>query len=419
MVVPALLLAAAALTWPVDAGTQGVLVEDHRAPLVDITIEFPVGRWSPWARAQDACDAFEFQDGDPDRALRKRADALAATIDLGMGRRSASLSIRCLKDDLDATLALAKDVLANTRYDEHELKRALRERKILWKGNETDVGFRTDQAAARLFFAPDDPRRLPYEKPERVETDIAKLVATRDLMIRLPGRVVGFAGDLSLDEAKRAAEGLLPDADADADAPDGILPRLFPVTPAGSRPRTVDIPMRKLTQVYLEIDRDSPPWTDPRRPAFLVADHVLGGHFYSRLYVALRHEAGDTYGAGTNDSGDIVPGVYTASTFTRVDNAEKIEAKLRGVMTVFHEKGITEEERVGAISYLRGNRVFDRQSADQILRRFLLERRYDLPPGFFDGQIERASTLSLDELNAFIREFYDPAQFSMIRAVPK
>ena len=47
MVVPALLLAAAVATWTVDAGTQGVLVEDHRAPLVAVTIEFPVGTWSP------------------------------------------------------------------------------------------------------------------------------------------------------------------------------------------------------------------------------------------------------------------------------------------------------------------------------------------------------------------------------------
>ena len=417
MAVPALLLAAAVLTWTVDAGTQGALVEDHRAPLVAVTIEFPVGTWSPWARAHDAADAFSYQDDDPDRSLRKRADALAATIDLGMGRRSASLTLRCLKADLDATLALARDVLANTRYDEHELKRAHRERKILWRGNETNVGFRTDQAAARLFFATDDPRRLPYEKPEPVETNVAKLVAARDLMIRLPGRIVGFAGDLTLDEAKRAADGLLPASEPGA--PDGIAPRLLALTPAGSRARELDIEMRKLTQVYLELDRDSLPWDDPRRPAFLVADHVLGGHFYSRLYVALRHDAGDTYGAGTSEAGDVVPGVYAASTFTRVENAESIETKLRGVMNVFQEKGITEDERAGAISYLRGNRSFDRQSAGQILGRFMTERRLGLAPGFLDGQIERASTLSLDEVNAFIREFYDPAEFSMVRAAPE
>jgi len=414
MAVPALLLAAALATWTVDAGTQGVLVEDHRAPVVTVTMEFPVGTWSSWARSHDAADAFTFQDDDPERALRKRADALATTIDLGMGRRSASLTIRCLTPDLGAALVLARDVLANTRYDEHELKRESRERKILWRGNETDVGFRLAQAAARALFAADDPRRLPYEKPERVETDVAKLVATRDLMIRWPGRVIGFAGDLTKEDAARAAEGLLP-LPLDI-APTDVAPRLGAITPASSRAKEQDIAMSKLTQVYLELVRDSIPFTDLRRPAFLVADHVLGGHFYSRLYVALRHDAGDTYGAGTTEDGDVAPGVYAASTYTRAENADAIETKLRGVMNVFHEKGITEEERATASASLRGNRAFGRQSAEQILRRFLTERRLGLAPGFLDDQIEQAAALSLDEVNAFIRQFYAPSQFTMLRA---
>jgi zinc protease len=414
MVVPALLLAAAVATWNVDAGTQGVLAEDHRAPVVTVTIEFPIGTWSRWARDRDAADAFSFQDDDPERALRSRADALAATVTLGMDERTATLRVRCLRPDLDAALALVKDVLANTRYDEHELKRASRERKILWRGNETDVAFRMSQATARLLFAPQDPRRLPYEKPARVETNVAKLVAARDAMIRWPGRVVGFAGDLTQDEAERATSGLLPEPVAAM--PDGVAPRFDALTPADSRAKADDIAMRNLTQVYLELVRDSLPWNDPQSPAFLVADHVLGGHFYSRLYVALRHDAGDTYGAGTTDHGDVVPDAYVVSTFTRAENAAGIEAKLRAVMSLFREHGITEEERATAISYLRGNRAFGKQSSGQILGRWLTERRLGLAPGFLDEQVERASTLSLAEINAFIRDFYDPARFTMLRA---
>jgi predicted Zn-dependent peptidase len=417
MAVPALLLAASVLTWTVDAGTQGALVEDHRAPVVSIAIEFPVGTWSPWAVAHHAEDAFVHQDDDPDRSLLTRADALAATIELSMRDRFASFDLRCLRADLAETAALAKDVLANTRYDVHDLKRAQRERAILWRGNDTDVGFRMGQATARVLYARDDPRRLPYEKLQPGGTDVKELVATRDQLIRFPGRVVAFAGDLTLDEAKRFAEGLLPPPAESA--PAGVTPRLSTLTPPASRSRDLSIPIRNLTQVYLAYGRDSIPWTDPRRPALLVADHVLAGHFYSRLYVALRHDAGDTYGVGTKDRGDVVPGSYAATTFTRIDNAGPIEAKLRQAMTLFREHGITEEERAGAIAYLRGNRAFDRQSAGQLLERWLKERRFGLSPGFLDDQIERAAMVSLDDVNAFIRDFYDPAQFSMLRAVPK
>jgi zinc protease len=416
MALPALLLAAAVATWTVDGGTQGALAEDHRAPVVTVMIEFPVGTWSPWARAHGADVAFTHQDDDPGRSLRKRADSLAASLDLTMGTRSATLAVRCLRDDLDASLTLAKEVLANTRYDEHELKRSRHERAILWRGTETDVSFRLAQGAARGLFARDDPRRLAYEKPQPQGTDVAKLVAVRDQLIRWPGRVIGFAGDLTLDDARRAAGELLPAPTAAA--PEAIAPRFRDLNPLPSRTKDRDIGMRRLTQVYLSLGRDSLAWTDPRRPAFLVADHVLAGHFYSRLYVALRHEAGDTYGVGTSDRGDVVVNTYAATTFTRTENAGPIEAKLRAAMTLFRERGITEDERAAAVSYLRGNRAFDRQSCEQILRTWMLERRLGLAPGFLDEQIEKASTLSLDEINAFIREFYDPARFTMLRAVP-
>jgi zinc protease len=415
MALPALLLAAVA-TFEVDAGTTGALVEDHRAPVVTIALEFPIGSWSPWARAHHAADAFTFADDDPDRALRRRADALAASIDLEMGTRAASLTARCLKPDLDETLALIRDILANGRYDVREIKRTGAERKIAWRGKDTDVAFRMAQASARALFAAGDPRRLPYEKPEPTSADVDALIAARDVVIRLPGRTIGFAGDLTPDEATRAATGLLPPPAA---ASPDEAPPLAAVVPAAARARSLDVRMRRLTQVHLSFFRDSLPWTDDRHAAFLVADHVLGGHFYSRLYVALRHESGDTYGAGTADRGDVVPGVYAATTYTRVDNAAAIEEKLRTVMTVFHDHGITEEERAGAISYLRGNRAFDGQSAAQILARFLMERRLGLPPGFMDLAVERAAALPLDEINAFIREFYAPERFSMLRTVPE
>ena len=415
MAVPALLLAAAVATFDVDEATQGALVEDHRAPVVEIAIEFPAGTWSPWVRAHHGEEAFSFQDDDPVRSLRKRADALAASIDLDMGNRSASLKIRCLKADLGATLSLAHEILSNTRYDPHELKRARRQQSIEWRGHETDVSFRIAQETARSLFAPDDPRRLAYEKPEPVGTDVAELVASRDVLIRLPGRIIGFAGDLTLEEARHAADGLLP-APLSA-APDGIQPAFSALTPPASRAKAHSVEIRRLTQVYFALMRDSLPWNDPRRPEFLVADHVLGGHFYSRLYVALRHEAGDTYGAGTRERGDVVVGSYAATTFTRAENAEVIEAKLREVIARLQKEGIKENERAAAISYLRGHRAFDRQSAGQILRRFLTERRLGLAPGYLDELIERAGAASLDDINSYIRDYFDPARFSMIRAV--
>jgi predicted Zn-dependent peptidase len=84
------------------------------------------------------------------------------------------------------------------------------------------------------------------------------------------------------------------------------------------------------------------------------------------------------------------------------------------VLARFHAEGITEQERALAAGNVVGRRAFSRQSPDRILSTAMMERRYGLPYGFFDRQAERAASLSLDEVNAFIRRFHDPRLFTML-----
>ena len=416
MALPAVLLSAAALSWSVDPSTEAVLFEDHRAPVVTLVIELPAGSWSPWVLRSGAATGFTFQDDDPARELKRRADALGVSIELDVEPRAAVARVTALRADIEPAVALLREVLANRDYDPRELARSRRETKILWRQNDTDVGFQLSRAAVRELFAEGDPRRRAWEEPPPLETDREKLARSRDVLLRLPGRLAGFAGDLTRDDAERWLSGLLPPA---GEPPPDLTPRLLPLRPGAARARERNIPIRKLTQVYLAYVRDSLPWGDERRPAFLVADHVLGGHFYSRLVVALRHEGGETYGAGTREDGDVAPGTYRVSTFTRAANASRIEGKLLETVRAFREGGITEEERATAVSALAGARAFARQSPAQLLARYRLERRTGLPPGTLDATVDRAAALTLDEINTFIREFYDPAVFSMLRVVPR
>jgi predicted Zn-dependent peptidase len=416
LALPALLLSAAAIAWPVDPATDAVLFEDHRAPIVTVVIELPAGSWSPWFVRHDVETAFTFQDDDAGRTIRKRIDASGVTLDLEVGRRSSSVTFTALRDDVEEAMAIVRTILANRDYDPRELTRARRERKILWRQTATDVGFQLSQTAARELFAEDDPRRRAWERPPDVERDRVALAAARDALFRLPRRLIGFAGDVRRADAERWTAELLPPAGG---LPPDLAPALRPVRPASERARERDLPIRKLTQVYLAYVRDSIPWDDPMRPAFLVADHVLGGHFYSRLVVALRHEGGETYGAGTRDDGDVAAGIYRISTFTRAANASHIEEKMRETIRVFREGGISEEERAQAVSALSGRRAFADQSPVQLLARYRVERRAGLPAGALDAAIDRAAALPLSDVNAFIRDYYDPAAFSMLRAVPR
>ena len=126
-----------------------------------------------------------------------------------------------------------------------------------------------------------------------------------------------------------------------------------------------------------------------------------------------------TYGAYTRGGGGATASVYSLSTFTRVENKATTEAKLRGVLTTFHEGGVTEQERIEAIGYLQGSELFEQQSPYKLLSTTLDELTLGLPPGFFAEANTRAAALSTEEINAFIKAHYDPAAFTMVTVEPE
>jgi len=414
----AALVPGAVQTWAVDRGTTGVLVEDHRQPLVEIRLVFPAGEWSPWLeRARHVEEAFAIQLMDPAGALRARADRLGADLSLATDARASTLTLGCRKADLDSALALARDVLGNRILDRREVSRRNRQRELEWAGSQKNPEAMMKIVVHRLLFAPGDPRRRPFEKPARIRDAPRPLLAARDTLVRLPGRFVGFGGDLTREEAERNAAGLLPPP---FDLPPVALePALPTVMPRGSRKKEELVRLPRLTQVYFALVRDGPAVNDADYPAFLLADHVLGGHFYSRLYVALRHEGGETYSPGTYRGIEPAPAAYGPWTYTRAPNAAVVEHKLRDVMRVFRERGMTEEERADAAGYLQGRRAFNFQSPGQVLDRFLWERSRGLSAGFRYQLADRAAALPLAEINAFIARFYDPALFTLVKVVPE
>ena len=401
--------------WAIDSGTTGLLVEDHRAPLLFVRIEFPAGSWSPWVVAHDAETAFEVQLHDSAGELRRRSDLLAASLWLHVGARESTLSLACRKQDAEAALELVRDLLANRDFDRAELRRKRRNTKLAWEASVREPQFLLGQAALRALFRRDDPRRPAY--PRRSTLDVARLADARDALVRLPGRVVGFAGDVTLDEARRLATALLPSVSSAA--PSGLDPRFGPIVAAENRPREMSVSMKRLTQVYFAYGRDSLAWLDPDYPASLIADHVLGGHFNSRLMLALRQEGGDTYGAWARNLGGFDAGAYGLGTFTKVEGAAAVEQKLRDVLLQFHTDGITEAERALAAGNVVGRRAYTRQSPGSILAIAMTERRHDLPYGFFDRQADEAAALPLAQVNEFIRTFYDPRSFTMLTLRPE
>ena len=410
--------------WQMGSDTV-FLLEDHRTPLVHVRLEFPIGTWSPWAHANHAADAFSIQAHDPERRLLARADRLGVELDIGMATVSAWLQARCLAEDTPALLALMRDVLANRNLDTSELGRWHQQRDLAWDANRKEPQFALTQASVRLLLAADDPRRRPWEEPAGGTTNEARLLAVRDAVVRVPGRIIAVSGSIEREELEPLLDGLLPSpqllpGESPSTTAEHRHDALRPMRLSAESASTTTVTLPRLTQVYLALVRDAPPRQHPDHPAFLVANHALTGHFYSRMYVALRHDAGETYTVSSSRYGTIHrPMVHTIRTFTRTANADRTERIFRDTLATFHAQGITDEERRIAVGNLAGRRLFARQTPQQILAEYVTERRLGLPNGLIEDLPRRAALLSLTEINAFITRYYDPAQFSLVRVEAK
>jgi zinc protease len=227
--------------------------------------------------------------------------------------------------------------------------------------------------------------------------------------VALPGRVIGLAGDLTRAEAESFAADLLPAAGT---APANLAPVFFPVT--AQRPPEQVVHLPSLTQTYFALAATDISWSDPDYAASLLSNFVLGGHFFSRLYVALRHEGGETYGARVTRDVGHAAGPLALTTFTRSENTAATRDKLAGVLETFHDGGLTQTELDEAKSALAGQGLLRREKPGDILGTWTWEHARGLPPGFKDDSVLAAGQLTLDQVNAFIKKEYDPAAYTMV-----
>ncbi len=158
---------------------------------------------------------------------------------------------------------------------------------------------------------------------------------------------------------------------------------------------------------------------DPSYPALVIANSVLGGGgLYSRLGSRIRQKEGLSYGVGTflNVSSFDQAGNLTTFAIYAPQNASRLE-------TAFHEEiaralkdGFTQQEVDEAKKgYLESRKL--QRAQDAGLARTLGNELYAHRTLQWDAQFEqKVSALTLDEVNAALRKWIDPAKITIIKA---
>jgi predicted Zn-dependent peptidase len=403
-----------------DSGTKVVVVEDHRAPLLFLQLQFPGGTSSAFIRRHPAAYA-AFTRRARARNFTQEAEELAIEIHPYLTSSKTVLSASFLKEDLGTATHLLRELL----YDRDGVAPPAERRR--W--NPVAIQSVTSPASdlrqrAYGLFCPKVPSRRPLN-PAPVPQTSAKEdpFFNRDRQLRFSGRILGVAGDITAPEAEEiiAALRLPPTVAPDpGEARTTTLAKRPQNSAAESevtclKPNANSWEFRRpqLTQVYFAFARVAPARNEPDYVRLVLAGEVLRKRLYDNF-----SQTGDTYVISAGGSFGRRPGFYSIYSFTKTERAGQFEQKLRQYVQHFGEEGITEQELTQAIQSLRTRQLFSMRRPEDILDGLMADVGSGGPIGGSYAVLAQLSQITLAEVNTFVHKFYQTPDFVMVKLVP-
>ncbi len=306
-------------------------------------------------------------------------DRLGASIDVGVGRDSTTLSAVTLTRNLDQVVELCADVLAAPGFDPVEHERLRRETPQVLDEIRDDDGslvtrwFDRECAPGHAYArtALGTAASLP-----RLELELARATWRREVVAG--NLVIGVAGDVDDAGARRIAARLLERLPAGPPPTPPVVDGADPV--AGRRLVLVDKPER--TQAQLRLGHLGPRYGDPDTPALVLLETGFGGMFSSRLMQEIRVRRGWSYGAGCmlrRSRGRHWLEMWMA---TAIDVAGQAVATTLDQYADVAARGLSAEETALARSYLVGSMPFHQATARQRMQLAVRDAVYGLAAGY-------------------------------------
>ncbi|MEO6914395.1 MAG: insulinase family protein [Chitinophagaceae bacterium] len=154
-------------------------------------------------------------------------------------------------------------------------------------------------------------------------------------------------------------------------------------------------------------------------PALDIGNYILGGGFLnSRLVTRVRQKDGLSYGVGSYNSNNAFDSTCFFGMYAiyNPDNVGKLDSAIKEEISKMLKDGITEEElKVAKSGYLQTREVTRAEEANlatKMNRNLRLNRKLS-----FDAAREKViSELTVEQVNAALREYIKPEKFVTIKA---
>ncbi|MEO6953540.1 MAG: pitrilysin family protein [Polyangia bacterium] len=396
--------------------TEVLVEENHDLPIVRLTAALRTGGADDVPEL-DGLASFATElmargaAGRSRMAIDEALDALGAQLTIHTHHDGAQIEITALRDRLDESMALLCDLLLRPDFPVDEADKLRREQLAhLDELREEDSLVAGRFLSSRLFG------EHPYGRTlTGTEATLPRLTAEagrawHDRAVRAPGVLFAFAGDLDTDAARRLVATYAADLrESDASY---STPYAAPTVRTGTRITLVDKPERTQSQILL--GHVAPDWRDPGFDGLLVATHVLGGTFTSRLMDEVRAKRGLSYGAGARLGQGRGAKAFVINVFPSLEQTAETLALVRQLYNDFCKRGITRDELEFARANLRESFAFNLATPEDRLDVRLTSELAGFPPDHLARFPERVAAVSLEVINEALQRLMRPDDLEIV-----
>lgn len=338
--------------------------------------------------------------------LNEAIDQLGA--ELGVETRHEALILRgaVLSRNLEALLAIVREMLVTPAFGEPEIKK-LKEELVAAlleeTGNDAHVSLRH---FGHLLFGDHPYGHSPLGKIKHVQTftrdDLTQHFAQLFTRNRLLVVGLGQAKTQTMTRWAEALSATLPETSALAELS-------APPAPPRTLLQIVNKPNR--TQTQIEIGQIGVPMNDPAYFALYLGNHAFGGRsFQARLMQEIRVKRGWSYGAGCALRRSRLPHWFEIWMAAGIDVASQAIALVHELYEDFASNGPTDDEVEFARSYLVGAMPFHVATARQRMQLAVRDAVFELPDGYTAKLPEEFAVLSPADVRAACARHLRPAE---------
>jgi zinc protease len=388
-------------------GLRVVVIEDHRAPTVSISLVLRAGSYFE-PTGKDGLAAMTAQmlvEGTAAHtydqivsAVEERGATLSAGADQPGPR--ATLSASGLTEDFDLLLGLVAEAARQPVFPAPRLsilKRRVVTGIVGGLGSATNIA---DIVAARALYGDAPPSDESPSPREILALSADDLKAFHARYYHPERAVLAVAGDITADRARQAAERLLgdwPKGDASADPDLGI--------PNAPESRKVFLAEREgSVQTAIKVIGPGVARNSPDYPAMVVMNRILGAGFASRLVSILREQRGYTYSVASAFDAPYHRGSWSAETQVRSDVSTPAVKVLLQECERMAKEPVSAGELEAAKRGIIGSFSRTLESPDQ-LQSYVLDVLFNgLPADYWNSYLRQIDAVTADDVMRVARD---------------